>query len=62
MRTTIKVYLRGINGEEDYFTTLINLPEQEAHDYYFGKWWNMGIVEEEIMKCYKTETISKKQL
>ena len=57
MRTTVKVYLIDNDGKEDSFITPINLPENEAHAYYMGKWWNMGTDGDRMMKCYKVETI-----
>lgn len=57
MRTTVKVYLRDKQGNEDWFVTPINLPEQEAHENYIGKWINMGRETDHMMKCYKVETI-----
>ncbi len=58
IRTTVKVYLRGKDGELDHFITPINLPEQEAHEYYIGKWWNMGTDTDKMMKCYMVETLN----
>lgn len=43
MKTTVKVYLRDEQGNEDYFITPINLSEQEAHKYYLGNIFNMGV-------------------
>lgn len=57
MRTIVKVYLRDEQGNEDHFTTPINLSEQEAHKYYLGNVFNMGIETDHMMKCYKVETI-----
>lgn len=57
IRTTVKVYLRDENGELDYFITPINLREEEAHAYYINKWWNMGVINDHMMQCYKVETI-----
>ena len=51
VRTTVK------DGKKDSFVTPINLPEDEAHQYYIGKWWNMGIEGDYMMKCYAVETI-----
>lgn len=57
IRTTVKVYLKDKDGKKDSFVTPINLPEDEAHQYYIGKWWNMGIEGDYMMKCYMVETI-----
>lgn len=57
VRTTVKVYLKDKDGKKDSFVTPINLPEDEAHQYYIGKWWNMGIEGDYMMKCYAVETI-----
>lgn len=56
MKTTVKVYLRDEQGNEDYFIP-INLSEQEAHKYYLGNIFNMGCETDHMMKCYKVETI-----
>lgn len=61
-RTTVRVYLRGEDGEHDQFVTPINLPTQEAHDYYIGKWCNMGIETDKMMKCYMVETLKIEEL
>lgn len=61
-RTTVRVYLRGKDGELDQFVTPINLPTQEAHDYYINKWWNMGIETDKMMKCYMVETLKIEEL
>lgn len=53
MKTTVKVYLRDEQGNEDYFITPINLSEQEAHKYYLGNIFNMGCETDHMMKCYK---------
>jgi len=58
--TIVKVYLKGKNGEKDNFTTPINLSENDAHNYYIGKWWNMGVEHDNMMKCYMVETIDIK--
>ena len=36
MKTIVKVYLKDEHGNEDWFVTPINLPEQEAHENYIG--------------------------
>lgn len=56
-RTTVKVYLRGKDGELNSFITSINLSGKDARDYYIGKWWNMGIETDKMMKCYKLEIL-----
>ena len=43
MKTIVKVYLKDEHGNEDWFVTPINLPEQEAHENYIGKRFNIGI-------------------
>ena len=60
-RTTVKVYLEDVNGNTDSFTTSINLAEQEAHDYYLNKWWNMGTEGDHMMKCNRVETLQIEQ-
>lgn len=57
MRTTVKVYLKDKRGNKDWFITPINLPEQEAHENYIGKWFNMGRETDHMMKCWKVETL-----
>lgn len=57
METTVKVYLRDKQGNEDWFVTPINLSEQEAHKYYLGNIFNMGCETDHMMKCYKVEII-----
>lgn len=37
IRTTVQVFLRADNGEEDEFITPINLTPNEARDYYIGR-------------------------
>ena len=56
-RTIVKVYLRGKSGDLDSFITPINLSEKDARDYYIGKWWNMGIETDKMMKCYKVDIL-----
>jgi hypothetical protein len=56
-RTIVKVYLRGKNGDLDSFITPINLSEKDDRDYYIGKWWNMGIETDKMMKCYKVDIL-----
>lgn len=55
MKTIVKVYLKDEQGNED--VTPINLPEEEAHMYYIGKWFNMGRETDHMMKCWKVETL-----
>lgn len=43
MKTIVKVYLKDEHGNEDWFVTPINLPEQEAHENYIGKRFNIGL-------------------
>ena len=43
MKTIVKVYLKDEHGNKDWFVTPINLPEQEAHENYIGKRFNIGI-------------------
>lgn len=57
MRTIVKVYLKDKQGNEDWFVTPINLPEQEAHENYIGKWLNIGRETDHMMKCWKVETL-----
>ena len=61
-RTTVKVYLRGNDGQEDYFVTPINLTAEEARQYYLDKDWNMGIEADKMMKCYKVEILKEEQV
>ena len=56
-RTIVKVYLRGKDGAIDSFVTPINLSEKEARDYYLGKWWNMGVEDDKMMKCCKVDIL-----
>ncbi|MCE8595741.1 hypothetical protein K0F38_18365 [Bacteroides fragilis] len=55
--TTVKVYLRDEQGNEDYFITPIRLTEEDARCYYLNHWWNMGIEYDHMMLCYKVEII-----
>ena len=57
MKTIVKVYLKDEHGNEDWFVTPINLPEQEAHENYIGKRFNIGIDTDHMMKCWKVETL-----
>ena len=57
MRTVVKVYLQDEQGNKDWFVTPINLPEQEAHENYIGKWFSMGRETDHMMKCWKVETL-----
>nr|DAH25963.1 MAG TPA: hypothetical protein [Caudoviricetes sp.] len=57
MKTTVKVYLRDEQGNEDWFVTPINLSEREAHKYYLVNTFNMGRETDHMMTCYKVETI-----
>ena len=50
MKTIVKVYLKDEHGNEDWFVTPINLPEQEAHENYIGKRFNIGIDTDHMMK------------
>ena len=49
--------LKDEHGNEDWFVTPINLPEQEAHENYIGKRFNIGIDTDHMMKCWKVETL-----
>lgn len=57
MKTIVKVYLKDEHGNKDWFVTPINLPEQEAHENYIGKRFNIGIDTDHMMKCWKVETL-----
>ncbi len=57
MRTIVKVYLRDGQGNEDHFTTPINLSEEEARKYYLGNTFNMGCETDHMMKCWKVEVL-----
>ena len=59
-QTIVKVYLRGRGGDLDSFITSINLSEKDARCYYVGKWWNMGVEGDKMMKCYKVEILNSK--
>lgn len=48
MKTIVKVYLKDEHGNEDWFVTPINLPEQEAHENYIGKRFNIGIDKQRV--------------
>lgn len=52
IRTTVQVFLRADNGEKDEFITPINLTPDKARNYYVGKIFNMGTVEDKMMMCY----------
>lgn len=58
-RTTVKVFLKGKDREDDFFVTPINLTPAEAKDYYLGKWWNMGIETDKMMLCHKVEILKE---
>lgn len=53
----VKVFLKDKDGKEDHFTTPIRLTEEGARRYYVGRWLNMGIEDDYMMKCYKIEII-----
>lgn len=57
MKTIVKVYLKDEHGNKDWFVTPINLPEQEAHENYIGKRFNIEIDTDHMMKCWKVETL-----
>lgn len=57
MKTTVKVYLKDDQGNEDWFITPINLSFEEAEKYYLGNTFNMGRETDHMMMCYKVETI-----
>lgn len=57
MKTIVKVYLKDEHGNKDWFVTPINLPEQEVHENYIGKRFNIGIDTDHMMKCWKVETL-----
>lgn len=44
--------LRADNGEQDEFITPINLTPDKARNYYVGRIFNMGTVEDKMMMCY----------
>lgn len=52
IRTTVQVFLRADNGEQDEFITPINLTPDKARNYYVGRIFNMGTVEDKMMMCY----------
>lgn len=62
-RTTVKVYLRGKDGELDSFiitksfVITENLSERETRSYYLGRWFHVMTVGHRIMKCYKVEIL-----
>lgn len=58
IRTTVQVFLRADNGEKDEFITPINLSPEKARDYYVGRIFNMGTVEDKMMMCYAVHVIS----
>ncbi len=58
IRTTVQVFLRADNGEEDEFITPINLTPNEARDYYIGRIFNMGTVEDKMMMCYAVNVLA----
>lgn len=62
IKTKVKVFLKDTEGNKDTLVTWVNLPEQEAHDRYIGKWINVGIRKEHLMKCYKVETLDVKEV
>ena len=49
IRTTVQVFLRADNGEQDEFITPINLTPDKARNYYVGRIFNMGTVEDKMM-------------
>ena len=54
---SVKVFLKDKEGKEDHFTTPIRLTKEGAHRYYIGRWLNMGIEEDYMMKCYRIEIL-----
>ena len=48
--------VKVIFENEDYFYTKINCKtKEEAEDYYIGKFFNIGTVEDNMQKCIKVE-------
>lgn len=58
IQTTVQVFLRADNGEKDEFITPINLSPEKARDYYVGRIFNMGTVEDKMMMCYAVHIIN----
>ena len=54
IRTTVQVFLRADNGEKDE----LNLSPEKARDYYVGRIFNMGTVEDKMMMCYAVHIIN----
>ncbi len=59
--TTVRVYLKDRYGNTDSFTIPVNLPQMEAHKYYYGKWFRMDGLTGTRMQCYKVDTINFKK-
>lgn len=57
-QTVVRVHFRGVNGEKDHLTTAINLSEEDAHRYYIGRTFNIGIGgADRLMRCVMVETM-----
>jgi hypothetical protein len=54
MQITAKVHF----SDGDSFVTGINLSYQDAVEYYLGKWFNLGCVEDRMVKCVKVEGLT----
>jgi hypothetical protein len=50
---SVKVYF----GNGDSLTTKINGTDEEITEYYLGKWFNLGSVEDNMQKCVKVEIL-----
>lgn len=61
IRTKVKLYLKDNDGNKETLVTWVNLPEEEAHTHYIGKWLNMGESADKMMKCHKVETLKRQE-
>lgn len=55
------IELRVIMENGDYFYTRFNDTEEIASQYYIGKLFNMGTVEDKIVRCVGIEVINNEK-
>lgn len=54
----IKVYFEGKNGEKDSITTRINGTPEEISAYYLNNWFNLGTVDDCMMRAYAIDFLN----
>ena len=53
IRTKVRLYLKDEGGNKDTLVIWANLPEEEAHTHYIGKWLAVSTEPVKLMKCHK---------